>query len=128
MAASIAQLITREYRNAYPKINRLFKEDLESTLTYLSYLQHHWRKIRTTNLIIGGLNKDLKQRSKVVGIFPNWESFLRYVSLMLMEIDKEWHTGRKYTKMSEEDQNEDANDTLFKEIKKLKEGVMARRN
>lgn len=112
MASSIAQLIVKEYRNTYPKVSRLLEEELESTLTYLSYFQHHWRKIRTTNLIEGGLNKDLKQRSKVIGIFPNRESCLRYLSLRLMEIDEEWQTGRKYMKMPEDDQGANQNDTL----------------
>jgi putative transposase len=126
MANSIAQLIAKEYRNTYPKVSRLLEEELESTLTYLSYFQHHWRKIRTTNLIEGGLNKDLKQRSKVIGIFPNRESCLRYVSLRLMEIDEEWQTGRKYMNMPEEDQDSEKNDTLLREIKQLKEGVNSR--
>ena len=126
MATRIAQLIAREYQKSYPKVSRLLEEDLESTLTYLGYSQHHWRKIRTTNLIEGILNKDLKQRSKVIGIFPNKESCLRYACLRLMEIDEEWQTGRKYIKMPEEDKNLENNDTLLREIKQLKEGARTR--
>jgi len=126
MATRIAQLIAREYQKSYPKVSRLLEEDLESTLTYLGYSQHHWRKIRTTNLIEGVLNKDLKQRSKVIGIFPNKESCLRYACLRLMEIDEEWQTGRKYMKMPEEDKNLENNDTLLREIKQLKEGARTR--
>jgi len=126
MATSIAQLIAREYQNSYPKVSRLLEEDLESTLTYLNYPVHHWRKIRTTNLIEGILNKDLKQRSKVIGIFPNRESCLRYVCLRLMEIDEEWQTGKRYMKIPEEDQDSEKNDTLLREIKQLKEGVRTR--
>ena len=126
MTTSIAQLIAREYQNSYPKVSRLLEEELESTLTYLSYFQPHWRKIRTTNLIEGVLNKDLKQRSKVIGIFPNKESCLRYVCLRLMEIDEEWQTGRRYMKMPEEEKDSNQNDTLLREIKQLKEGVRTR--
>jgi len=126
MATTIAQLIAQEYRNSYPKVSHLLEEELEFTLTYLSYPFHHWRKIRTTNLIEGVLNKDLKQRSKVIGIFPNKESCLRYVCLRLMEIDEEWQTGRRYMKMPEEDQDLEKNDTLLREIKEIKEGVKTR--
>jgi len=94
--------------------------------TYLSYPASHWRKIRTTNLIEGVLNKDLKQRSRVVGIFPNKASCLRYACLRLMEIDEKWQTGRRYMKIPEEDQKIDTSDTLLKEIKKIKEGVNTR--
>ena len=89
MATNIAQLIAQEYQDSYPKVSHLLEEELESTLAYLSYFPHHWSKIRTTNLIEGVLNKDLKQGSEVIGIFPNRESCLRYVCLRLMEIDEE---------------------------------------
>ena len=127
MATSIARLIAEKYQNGYPKVSRLLEESLESTLTYLSFPASHWRKIRTTNLIEGILNKDLKQRSKVVGIFPDKASCLRYASLRLMEIDENWQTGRKYIKISqEENQNSDTSDTLLKEIKQIKERVNTR--
>ena len=126
MATSIARLIAEKYQNSYPKVIRLLEESLESTLTYLSFPVSHWRKIRTTNLIEGALNKDLKQRSRVVGIFPNKASCLRYSCLRLMEIDEEWQTGRRYINMPEEDHKKDMNDTLLREIKQIKEGVNTR--
>ena len=127
MAISIARLIAGKYQNSYPKVSRLLEASLESTLTYLSFPASHWRKIRTTNLIEGVLNKDLKQRSRVVGIFPNKSSCLRYSCLRLMEIDEEWQTGRRYMKLpQEDDQNTEKDDTLLKEIKKIKEGVSSR--
>ena len=123
MAATVAQLIAQKYQDSYPKVSKLLEEELEFTLTYFNYPKHHRRKIRTTNLIEGVINKDLKQRSKVVGIFPNQESCLRYVCLRLMEIDEEWQTGRRYMKITREDQNLEQNDPLLKEIEQIKEGV-----
>ena len=123
MAATVAQLIAQKYQDSYPKVSKLLEEELEFTLTYFNYPKHHRRKIRTTNLIEGVINKDLKQRSKVVGIFPNQESCLRYVCLRLMEIDEEWQTGRRYMKITKEDQNLEQNDPLLEEIKQIKEGV-----
>ena len=123
MASTVAQMIAQKYQNSYPKVSQMLEEDLEFTLTYLGYPTHHRRKIRTTNSIEGVLNKDLKQRSKVIGIFPNSQSCLRYVCLRLMEIDEEWQTGRRYMKMIKEDQNLEQNDPLLKEIKQIKEEV-----
>jgi len=74
MAATIAKMIAKKYQKSYHKVSQMLEEELEFTLTYLAYPTHHQRKIRTTNLIEGVINKDLKQRSKVVGIFPNQES------------------------------------------------------
>jgi putative transposase len=123
MAATVAQMIAQKYQDSYPKVSQILEEELGFTLTYLDYPDHHKRKIRTTNLIEGVINKDLKQRSKVVGIFPNQESCLRYVCMRLMEIDEEWQTGRRYMRITREDQSLEHNDPLLCEIKEVKEGV-----
>jgi putative transposase len=123
MATTIAQMIAQKYQTSYHKVSGMLEEELEFTLTYLGYPEHHRRKIRTTNLIEGVINKDLKQRSKVVGIFPNQESCLRYVCMRLMEIDEEWQTGRRYMKIMKEDQFLQEDDPLLEEIEQMKEGV-----
>jgi len=125
MAVTVAKMIARKYQTSYHKVSEMLQEELEFTLTYLNYSKHHRRKIRTTNLIEGVINKDLKQRSRVVGIFPNQESCLRYASLRLMEIDEEWQTGRRYLKINKEDQFLQEDDPLLEEIKQMKEGVKA---
>lgn len=123
MAATIAKMIAKKYQSSYHKVSGMLQEELEFTLTYLDYSKHHRRKIRTTNLIEGVINKDLKQRSKVVGIFPNQESCMRYVCMRLMEIDEQWQTGRRYMKINKEDQFTQEDDPLLEEIKEMKEGV-----
>jgi len=123
MAATIAQMIAKKYQMSYHKVSQMLEEELEFTLTYLAYPTHHQHKIRTTNLIEGVINKNLKQRSKVIGIFPNQESCLRYVCLRLMEIDEEWQTGRRYMKIIKEGQNLEKDDSLLREIEHIKEGV-----
>ena len=55
------------------------------------------KKLRTTNGI-ERLNKEIKRRTKVVGIFPNDDSLLRLASAVLMEKSEEWETGKKYIK------------------------------
>src|SRR6056297_228744 len=123
MATTIAKMIAKKYQTSYHKVSGMLQEELEFTLTYLTYSKHHRRKIRTTNLIEGVINKDLKQRSKVVGIFPNQESCMRYVCMRLMEIDEQWQTGRRYMKINKEDQFTQEDDPLLEEIKEMKEGV-----
>ena len=77
MAFDIAQLIANKYQGKHPRVAQFLEEDLESILTFFDHPEIHQRKIRTTNLIEGVLNKALKQRSKVIGIFPNRESCLK---------------------------------------------------
>ena len=121
----MAHTIAQHYETSYPKVSHLLEEELEFTLTYLAYPKHHRGKIRTTNLIEGVINKDLKQRSRVVGIFYNQKYCMRYASLRLMEIDEEWQTGRRYMKMGKEDQFPHEDDPLLCEIKEMREGVRA---
>lgn len=45
------------------------------------------------------LNKELKRRTRVAGLFPNEASALRLVSAVAMEISEEWETNRKYLTM-----------------------------
>ena len=42
------------------------------------------------------LNKEIRRRTRVVGIFPNPESYLRLVTMYLMEYSEEWSVTRGY--------------------------------
>jgi hypothetical protein len=55
----------------------------------------HWKRFRTTNMM-GRVNKEVKRRTKVAGVFPNEESLIRLVRSILMDVNEEWVTGRKY--------------------------------
>ncbi len=118
MALQIASMIADEYKNRYPAVSRILNRHVEETLSYFEFAEHHWRKIRTTNLIEGTLNSILKKRAKVVGIFPNRESCIRYACCQLMEIAEDWQTGRRYMRMNG-NEAEDAGE-LLEEIRKVK--------
>jgi putative transposase len=45
------------------------------------------------------VNKELKRRKRVAGLFPNEASAMRLVSAVAMEISEEWETNRKYLTM-----------------------------
>lgn len=57
----------------------------------------------------------------MVGIFPNAKSCIRYVSCLLMEIDEDWQTGRRYIRMDYLEENEIEED-FMEGLKKVKEG------
>lgn len=49
----------------------------------------HWRQLHSTNTL-ERINKGLKRRARVVGIFPNHGSLVRMVATLLQEQDDEW--------------------------------------
>ncbi len=69
-----------------------------SLWNFRSFPRNHWRRIRTTN----GLertNKELKRRTRVVGAFPSDQSFMRLGASILIDINEEWMTTKKYLSM-----------------------------
>jgi len=79
----------------YPKAAELLCEAEDDVLAYMSFPQAHWRQIRSTNPL-ERLNKEIRRRTNVVGIFPNEASVLRLVGMLLVEQNDEWAVGRRY--------------------------------
>ena len=66
-----------------------------SLWNYRSFSREHWRRIRTTNGL-ERINKELKRRTRVVGAFPSDKSFMRLGVSILIDINEEWMTTKKY--------------------------------
>jgi transposase-like protein len=62
---------------------------------YRAFPRPYWRLIRTTNGL-ERINKELKRRSRSAGAFSNDQSLLRIAVCIMMDINEEWMTGRKY--------------------------------
>jgi transposase-like protein len=69
-----------------------------SLWNYRSFSREHWRRIRTTNGL-ERINKELKRRTRVVGAFPSDKSFMRQDVSILIDINEEWMTTKKYLSM-----------------------------
>ncbi|MCX6678520.1 MAG: IS256 family transposase [Methanothrix sp.] len=67
---------------------------------YKAYPKAHWKRLRTTN-VIERINKELKRRSRPVGAFPSDKSLMRLAGCILININEEWVTGKKYLSMDE---------------------------
>lgn len=68
---------------------------------YKAYPKGHWRRIRTTNLV-ERINKELKRRSRPIGAFPSDRSLMRLAGCIMININEEWITGKKYLSMDED--------------------------
>ncbi len=69
-----------------------------SLWNFRSFPRNHWRRIRTTNGL-ERINKELKRRTRVVGAFPSDQSFMRLGASILIDINEEWMTTKKYLSM-----------------------------
>jgi putative transposase len=85
----------------YQKTANTIERFLPGLMSYTAFPKQHWKRLKTTNLM-EWVNKELKRRTEVVGAFPNEESLLRLVGSILVDINEEWVTGRRYLTMEKE--------------------------
>lgn len=99
-AQRLLQLTVEKYKDRAPRLSEWMEENISEGFTIFSFPQEHWKKLRTSNLA-ERVNKEIKRRTKIVGIFPNCNSCLRLVTALLVEMDEEWDQGRNHLNMGD---------------------------
>ena len=82
-------------RETMPKVSDLMDEAEDDVLAFMGFPKEHWPQLASTNTL-ERLNKEIKRRSRVVGIFPNDGSIVRLVGALLAEQTEEWQVSRRY--------------------------------
>jgi putative transposase len=95
------EIAVKKYRASAPKLAEWLEVNVPEGLAVFALPSSHRRRLRTINML-ERLNKELKRRTRVAGLFPNEASALRLVSAVAMEISEEWETNRKYLTMEPE--------------------------
>lgn len=94
-----AVTIIEQYGKTCPKAMEILAEGLDDVLAFYAFPPAHRRKLWSSNPI-EHLNGTLRKRTNVVGVFPNRNSAIRLISMVLIEQTEDWITERSY--MSED--------------------------
>ena len=94
-AKKYAAAFMNEYALKYPQAIKVLEDGLEDSLQFFTFPEIDSRKISSTNLL-ERLNKEIRRRTKVVGIFPSRDAYVRLVTSYLIEYSEDWSSGRSY--------------------------------
>lgn len=83
----------------YPEAADWVDDNLREGLNVYALPPSHRRRMKSTNAL-ERLNKELKRRTRVIGIFPNRDSCLRLVTALCQETSEAWVTGTRYCDMT----------------------------
>jgi len=96
-AIAYCREIIEQYGDTLPEAIGILEDGLEDSLQFYGFPEIDARKISSTNTL-ERLNKEIRRRSRVIGIFPSVNSYMRLICSYLMEYEEDWQTGRSYIK------------------------------
>ena len=96
-AKTYAYTLMDTYEEQYPEAIEVLESGLDDSLQFYNFERIDSRKISSTNML-ERLNREIRRRTSVVGIFPSMDSYIRLVTTYLIEYGEDWSTGRCYIK------------------------------
>jgi len=87
--------IADQFRDRWRKLAEFMDASEHDVLAYMDFPARHRTKLHSTNPL-ERLNKEVKRRADVVGIFPNEEAIVRLIGAVLLEINDDWVIKSRY--------------------------------
>lgn len=85
-------IVADALREKQPKLGALMDASRDDVLAYMSFPREHWAQIASTNPL-ERVNREVKRRADVIGIFPNDDAVIRLVGALMLETNDEWTVG-----------------------------------
>jgi len=89
------EIVADALREKQPKLGALMDASRDDVLAYMSFPREHWTQIASTNPL-ERVNREVKRRADVIGIFPNDDAIIRLVGALMLETNDEWAVARRY--------------------------------
>jgi putative transposase len=93
-------VITSMLGRQLPKVEAMLRDAREDLLAFAAFPVAHWKKTWSTNPL-ERLNKEVKRRTDVVGVFPNPAALMRLAGAVLVEAHDEWQVTAERRYLSE---------------------------
>ena len=94
-ASQALRHVADQLRDKWPKLGTFIDDSETDVLAHMDFPTQHRTRIHSTNSL-ERLNKEVKRRADVVGIFPNEGSIIRPIGAVLLEANDEWQTQHRY--------------------------------
>lgn len=94
-ALQMAQFFIDEFEQIYPEAVKILENGLGDLLQFYEFESFAARRISLTNMQ-KRIHKEIRRRTRVVGIFPSVDSYVRPMTCYLIEYSEDWSTSRAY--------------------------------
>jgi len=98
-AIRFLEQLVEKYKKQNPGLSTWADDNIREGLSVFHIPEPHRKKMRTANLAERQM-KEIKRRTRVVGIFPNAESLLRLAGALLIEQEEQWQSEKRYLPQS----------------------------
>ena len=94
-AIKAANLLSSDYEDRYQAAIDCLMDGLEDSLQFYEYPEVDKRRISSTN-VLERINREVRRRSRVIGVFPSQMSYIRLITMYLIEYSEDWEAEHRY--------------------------------